>query len=138
MRTSDRRAHSSLTRQLPFNVPFSAKTNLIGCFLGGWAAHCAKCFDAIHSATLDAVRALAQKHFGRARALLGDVRVLCDALVEQRRAAARELIAFQLKLEDPPFTINDVYFSACRKKFLTQYRAAQKVGSCTFFVWRAC
>lgn len=83
---------------------------------------------------LQTLHAVVQRHFGRVggRALLGDVRLLCDALVERRRLSTRGLIAFQLKLEDPPFTVNDVYFSACRDKFLAQYRAAQKVCLCGF------
>lgn len=119
-----------MTRQLPFNVPFSVKSDLIKRSFDGWEAYCLGCFDAIHRATVTEFHALAQKYFGAfgATSLLADVRVLLDDLVEKYRVRTLELVKFQLELEDPPFTVNDHYFSACRDKYLAQYKAASKVG----------
>lgn len=131
-------AASSLTRQLPFNVPFSVKVNLIERCFDDWEKHCVDCFNTIHKATLAQLRDLSQKHFGyfHGTPLLAEVRMLCDDLVERHRLKTLELIRFQLKLESPPFTVNDHYLSACRDKYLAQYKGARsKVGLCCAEDW---
>ncbi|KIP02346.1 hypothetical protein PHLGIDRAFT_79251, partial [Phlebiopsis gigantea 11061_1 CR5-6] len=114
---------------LPSNVPLSVTTDLIKRCTIDWDKHCLECFDAIHAATLTKVHGLARSHFGRysSTSLLADVLLLCDELVEKFRLKTLELIKFQLKLEESPFTMNDAYFSACKDKYLVQYKAAQKV-----------
>ena len=120
----------SLTRQLPFNVPFAVKVNLIEQFFGNWETYCLDCFNAIHKVTQQELRDLAQRRFGGSAGtvLLAEVHMICDELVEKHRLKALELIKFQLQLENPPFTMNDHYFSACRVKYLSQYKSAKKVS----------
>ncbi|KIP02343.1 hypothetical protein PHLGIDRAFT_298819 [Phlebiopsis gigantea 11061_1 CR5-6] len=126
----DVRAHiqSSLTRQLPFNVPFSVKVGFIERCFSEWEKFCVQCFDAVHCATTSELGRLARAHFGGARGatLLADVRIHCDDLVKRHREETLKFIRFVLELEDPPFTVNDHYFSACRDKYLAQYKAAGK------------
>ncbi|KIP02342.1 hypothetical protein PHLGIDRAFT_32230 [Phlebiopsis gigantea 11061_1 CR5-6] len=122
---------SYIQRSLPFNVPFSVKVDLIKRSFENWEAHCLTCFDTIHRATVAELRSLAQQYFGgfSGTTLLADVRLLVDDLVEKHRLKTLELVKFQLELEDPPFTVNDHYFSACRDNYLAQYKAASKVAA---------
>ena len=53
---------SSLTRQLPFNVPFSVKVDFIERCFDDWEKHCLQCFDAIHRATEAEIGSLAVAH----------------------------------------------------------------------------
>ena len=122
---------SSLTRQLPFNVPFSVKVSLIENCFDDWNMRCVQCFDAVHDATAEQLRSLVQKHFNgfSGTTLLGRVHSLCMELVERCRQQTLERLDFLLQMEDPPFTLNDHYFSACREGYLAQYKAARRVST---------
>jgi hypothetical protein len=54
----------SLTRQLPFNVPYIAKVALIEQTFTDWGGYCKKCFSTIYEATLEELHQLVQSHFG--------------------------------------------------------------------------
>lgn len=90
-----------------------------------------QCFDAVHRATATELARLAQAHFGGSggATLLADVRMHCDDLVKRHREETLKFMHFMLAMEDPPFTVNDHYFSACRDKYLAQYKSAGKVRS---------
>ena len=124
------RFDSSLTRQLPFNIPFSVKVSLTERCFDEWENHCVQCFDTIHRATEAEIRDLVHKHFGSVggAALIADVRMHCDDLIKKHRAEALKFIQMLLKTEDPPFTVNDHYFSACRDRYLAEFKTARKVS----------
>ncbi|KAJ7280259.1 hypothetical protein C8J57DRAFT_1220751 [Mycena rebaudengoi] len=82
----------SLTRQLPFNIPFSAKIKLT---------------------LLDEMIA---EEFGRFSGLEERVRgIVIEGLLQSR-------IKWLLELESPPFTLNTHYFTSYRKKYLEKCR----------------
>ena len=119
----------SLTRQLPYNVPFSAKVALIREMFRDWDAYCNKCFSAVYDAAIEELRSLVQTHFGSfaGTPLLDHVRMIIDEQVEKSREKTVERIQWMLELEDPPFTNNDRYFSSYRDKYLAQYKAIRQV-----------
>ncbi|GJE98371.1 P-loop containing nucleoside triphosphate hydrolase protein [Phanerochaete sordida] len=119
---------SSLTRELPHNVPFAAKVALIARFLADWDEHCRRCSGAVHAAALRELQGLVRAHFGQYRgtALMDHVEGMLEEQVERCRAATAQRLAWLLALESPPFTNNDHYFSAYREKYLTRYKDARK------------
>lgn len=56
---------SSLTRQLPFNIPFSAKAGLIEQCFEDWPLYSTTCFSTVYSAFEDVVNPLISQEFGR-------------------------------------------------------------------------
>ncbi|CAL1697633.1 unnamed protein product [Somion occarium] len=96
----------SITRELPFNVPFRAKVALVEQFYADWHRYCQTCFDSIYGATLTELQMLVDHHF------------------TQFNATA--LLDHMLKLEDPPFTLNDHYFATYRDKYLSRYKEARQ------------
>ena len=54
----------SLTRQLPYNVPFNAKVGLIERCFEDWHAHSMSCFDVVHNAARQSFGQLVDKYFG--------------------------------------------------------------------------
>lgn len=109
-------------------MPFSAKASLIDRFLVDWFHYCEKCFTAVHAATTKALQKLVARHFGRYTSALADhVLTIIEGLVEQCRAETVARIKWLLELENPPFTMNDHYFSMYRDKFLAHYKASRKV-----------
>ncbi|CAL1705006.1 unnamed protein product [Somion occarium] len=127
MYLEDVRAHiqKSLTRELPFNVPYRAKVTLIECFFADWEDYCQKCFDTIYHATLKEIICLVQRHFGQhsSTSLPGHVRSIVEDQIEVSRRKTQERIKWLLELERPPFTVNDHYFASKREKYLIQYKS---------------
>lgn len=122
---------SSLTRQLPYNVPFSAKVALIERLFRDWESHYLRCFAVVHEATLDELKQLVEHHFGRftATPLLDHVNSIIEEQVEQCRSKTIEKMQWMLELENPPFTNNDHYFSSNRDKYLARYKEVRAVSS---------
>ena len=50
-----------------------------------------------------------------------------DGELEKFRTQTVATIEWLIELEDPPFTLNDHYFSSGREKFLAQYRGERQV-----------
>ncbi|KAJ3559507.1 hypothetical protein NM688_g311 [Phlebia brevispora] len=128
----DVRTHiqSSLTRQLPYNVPFEAKVSLIERIFKEWDQYSTKCFDLVHNATLEEVKDLIDLRFGRYTTSLPDqIATIMENVIERASEKTRERIEWMLQLEDPPFTLNDHYFSTYREKYLARYKEARKASS---------
>ena len=121
---------SSLTRQLPFNTPFSAKVALIEKIFESWEDHCSVCFITVYEATIDELHDLSQKHFGNLiqTPLLDHVNTIIEDQVEKAKSKTVEQMRWMLDLEYPPFTNNDHYFSSYRDKYLAKYKDARKVS----------
>ncbi|KAJ3486023.1 hypothetical protein NLI96_g4541 [Meripilus lineatus] len=130
MYLSDVRQHikSSITRELPFNVPFRAKVTLIENFFEEWHIFCDACFESVHLSASEQLAKLVRKHFGQmvATGLYDHVSSIVEAEIERAREKAKERIKWMLALEYPPFTLNDHYFSSYREKYLTKYRKARR------------
>lgn len=83
----------SLTRELPFNIPFKAKVTLIQKFLADWDTHSLACFDEVHSASADELKKLVKAHFGEYAGLLDHVDAVVEELVERQERNTRERIS---------------------------------------------
>ncbi len=57
--------YRSLTRQLPFNLPFSAKVGLIEQCFDDWPSHAMQCFDTVRFVVENHIGELVVEHFGR-------------------------------------------------------------------------
>lgn len=122
----------SLTRQLPYNVPFVAKVSLIENIFQDWDQYSLKCFDAVYAVTLQEMKRLIDQRFGRFNTALPDhISTIVENLVEHAREKTRERIEWMLELENPPFTMNDHYFSTYRDKYLAKYKEARKASVST-------
>ena len=131
-------ALSSLTRELPHNVPYSAKVTLIQRSFVDWDEHCNRCFGTVHAAALAELKDLVRTHFSayKGTALLDHVDAMVESQVECCRVTTVERVQWMLALESPPFTLNDHYFSSYREKYLTRYKDARKVSPITFYPCR--
>ncbi|KAJ3559503.1 hypothetical protein NM688_g304 [Phlebia brevispora] len=117
----------SLTRQLPHYVPFTSQVFLIERFCADWDVHCQKCFSVVHDATLTILRQCVESHFGRFRTVLRDrVNMIVDDLVERCRSDTLKRIDWMLKLENPPYTENDHYYSRYHEEYMTRYKKARQ------------
>ncbi|KAF7797716.1 hypothetical protein EIP86_008916 [Pleurotus ostreatoroseus] len=118
---------SSLTRQLPYNVPFRAKVALIEKIFKDWDIYCEKCFSSVYDVTLAALKDCIKTSFGTFRTSLPDhVHVIVEDLVEQCKTATLARIDWMLQLENPPFTLNDHYFANYREEYLKRYKKARQ------------
>ncbi|KAG8941062.1 hypothetical protein FRC03_004895 [Tulasnella sp. 419] len=118
----------SLTRELPFNVPFSAKQGLIHRAMASWEYDALECFRFIRAAVASHMSELVEEHFGRfARSGLTDtVESIVQKLIEHHEEETIERIRWLIRLEHRPFTQNQHYLSAYRDKYLSKYRGARR------------
>jgi len=124
---------NSLTRQLPFNVPFAAKRGLIDRSFTSWNDHASTYFDTVSHAASEQLNEIIEDHFARfAMSPLRDhVRNIVDEQVNRHRNMTSDRIAWFLGLERPPFTQNHHYLSSLRDAYLSKYRAVR--GELTFY-----
>ncbi|KAI0078419.1 hypothetical protein K474DRAFT_1744981 [Panus rudis PR-1116 ss-1] len=126
-----RHIERSLTRELPFNVPFRAKISLIRRFYEEWENHSLKCFEQVLVAAQQELTRLVDHHFGmfNSTSLLDHVQTIVEDQIEECRHKTQQRIRWMLELEDPPFTLNTHYFSSYREKYLSSYKANRKGSS---------
>jgi hypothetical protein len=117
----------SLTRELPFNVPFQAKVSLIQRFFIDWEDHCQRCFEDVNTAATEELKKLLSQHFGEYAGLVDHVDAVVEELLECRRRDTLSRINWMLELENPPFTNNSHYFASYREKYLNKYKEARQV-----------
>ncbi|KAG8885743.1 hypothetical protein FRB98_001655 [Tulasnella sp. 332] len=120
--------HGSLTRELPFNVPFSAKEGLIRKSMKEWEEHALDCFNIVRECVADQLDTLVEKHFGRfARTtLLDTVFAIIQRLIEKRQDETVTRLKWLIKLEHRPYTQNHHYLSSYRDKYLSKYRGERR------------
>lgn len=94
LRSIKENIQKSITRELPFNVPFRAKVALVEQFYADWHRYCQTCFDSIYGATLTELQMLVDHHFTQfnATALLDHVRLIVEWQVEISRQRTQERI----------------------------------------------
>jgi len=130
MYLSDVRDHiqRSLTRELPFNVPFRAKVSLIEKFSSNWGVFSDSCFEQVHKAALFELKQFVDSKFsqvGSSSGLWDHVSTIVEDQVERARVMTQERIEWMLGMENPPFTLNDHYFASYREKYLAEFKAAR-------------
>jgi len=118
----------SLTRELPYNVPFPAKAKLIKQSMAEWHYYCLKCFNDVKDDLRTHLLALVRKHYERyTRGGLEDhVRRIIEIEIDRCDLATKDRIKWLLELEDPPFTKNDHYFASYRENYLAQYKESRR------------
>ncbi|THH14151.1 hypothetical protein EW146_g6152 [Bondarzewia mesenterica] len=119
----DMRAHieRSVTRQLPNNVPFPAKTSLIVEFQSKWADAANACFSRVREITMRVLLECVKSRFGRWANLHAQVRACITDLVKKHYDACQAFISAALEIERTPFTQNTHYLQTCKEKWLTRY-----------------
>ncbi|KAG9045356.1 hypothetical protein FS837_006454 [Tulasnella sp. UAMH 9824] len=119
---------SALTRELPFNVPFSAKEGLIRQSMEDWEDAALDCFKVIREAVAEQLDGLVDTHFGRfARSsLLDTVYAVVQRLIEKRQDETVSRIKWLMRLERRPYTQNHHYLTTYRDKFLSKYRGERR------------
>ncbi|KAI0363545.1 hypothetical protein BV20DRAFT_1031177 [Pilatotrama ljubarskyi] len=116
---------TSVTRELPGNVPYAAKVSLIQAFQQGWEDTALRCFEEVQAAFKEAVAGFVREEFDRysnLKAIIGPVTMeLINSCAETTTAQIRAILA----LETSPFTQNDHYLSESRDKYLAKYKDAR-------------
>ncbi|KAF8519778.1 P-loop containing nucleoside triphosphate hydrolase protein [Hysterangium stoloniferum] len=118
--------HVSTGRELPFNVPYSAKSTLIKKNLSNWGTITEAFFDSVHRRSSQRLANAIEEHFSRFSDLKVDVRNIVDGEIKRLRKLTLERLEWFLKLENPPYTQSDLYFSSLIEKYLTKYKGAQR------------
>ncbi|TFY83071.1 hypothetical protein EWM64_g941 [Hericium alpestre] len=115
------RAHveNSMTRELPNNVPFSAKVSLIKEFQYRWPEAAKACFSAVHDNLMRQLLACVHSDFGRWESLHGQIRNFMTDLVKKHADACQTIIKTMLESEHTPFTQNEHYLHTCEEKWLS-------------------
>ncbi|KAH9854523.1 P-loop containing nucleoside triphosphate hydrolase protein [Lenzites betulinus] len=120
-----RHIRTSVTRELPGNVPYAAKVSLIQTFQQGWEVIARECFEEVHDIFKDTVADVIHEEFDRysnLKAIIGPVTTeLINSCAETTIAQIHTVLA----REHAPFTQNGHYLSECRDKWLAKYKDAR-------------
>ncbi|KAG1745129.1 P-loop containing nucleoside triphosphate hydrolase protein, partial [Suillus paluster] len=127
--------HEAIGWELPNNVPYQAKANLIAQFTKLWVAPSERCLAGINDVIDQVISTLISIHFGRFKVLEDYVSNLIRIQVDICKARAREAVNMALDLETTPYyTQNTHYLQALREKWLAHYKT---VHSNPFRYYRA-
>ncbi|KAG0701485.1 P-loop containing nucleoside triphosphate hydrolase protein [Suillus ampliporus] len=116
--------------ELPNNVPYQAKANLIAQFTKLWVAPSERCLAAINLVLDQVIKELISIHFGRFKVLEEYVGNLIRIQVDVSKAHAQEAVKTALDLETVPhYTQNTHYLQTLREKWLAHYKTARNRSS---------
>ncbi|KAG1745120.1 P-loop containing nucleoside triphosphate hydrolase protein [Suillus paluster] len=111
--------------ELPNNVPYQAKANLIAQFTKLWIAPSERCLATINDVLDEVITTLIGIHFGRFKVLEGYVGIQVDVC----KARAQEAVKTALDLETTPYyTQNTHYLQTLREKWLAHYKTSMEEG----------
>ncbi|PIL25642.1 transporter [Ganoderma sinense ZZ0214-1] len=120
------RIQSSITRELPNNVPYSAKRSFIFDFQESWEREATACFQKIHEAFKDTLMEAMKQMFERFANLKA---VVAPVVLEQLQTHAKQAVAhistILLLEKASPFTQNTHYLSEKRDIHLAKYKQAR-------------
>ncbi|KAG1748049.1 P-loop containing nucleoside triphosphate hydrolase protein [Suillus lakei] len=118
--------HESIGWELPNNVPYQAKANLIAQFIKLWVAPSERCLTGINDVLDQVINTLISIHFGRFKVLEGYVGDLIRTQVDVCKALAKEAVKTALDLETTPYyTQNTHYLQTLCEKWLAYYKAVR-------------
>ncbi|KAJ6478750.1 P-loop containing nucleoside triphosphate hydrolase protein [Mycena vitilis] len=131
---TDVRAHieKSITRELPGNIPFSAKKSLITAFQHNWLPCAVDCFNSVKHSMVALLMRCIDERFGRFEALQTRLKSCITDIAAKLYTSCAEFLMAMLDVEQMPFTQNDHYLSASTEKWLSIYkdeRAGKKRSS---------
>ncbi|PBK78407.1 hypothetical protein ARMSODRAFT_947314 [Armillaria solidipes] len=112
----------SLTRELPNNVPFEAKVELINAFQATWHASVMNCFNRVQGCTYEVLMKCIEKDFSRYVILQGHLKTFIMELMNECRATCSVVLNATLDVEKIPFTQNTHYLEATTDKWLAKYK----------------
>ncbi|KAJ7099999.1 P-loop containing nucleoside triphosphate hydrolase protein [Mycena belliarum] len=112
----------SITRELPGNIPFSAKKSLITAFQHSWLKFVKDCFDAVKHAMLALLMRCIDDKFGRYELLKTRMTVVITAITGKYYEDCGNFLMALLEVEQMPFTMNDHYLQSSTEKWLSRYK----------------
>ncbi|KAG2335317.1 hypothetical protein BDR05DRAFT_942653 [Suillus weaverae] len=122
----------SIAWELPNNVPYQAKANLIAQFTKLWVAPSERCLAGINDVLDQVIDTLISTHFGRFKVLEGYVGELIRTQVGVCKARAQEAVKTALALETTPhYTQNTHYLQTLREKWLAHYKTVKPAPHAT-------
>ncbi|KAH0580123.1 hypothetical protein H2248_002929 [Termitomyces sp. 'cryptogamus'] len=114
---------SSITRELPNNVPFSAKIDLIPKFQASWESAVETCFTAVRKHVQDMLEHQIRHTFHRYEHLEGHVRIFVSEIVQRHFETCNTIIGPVLQAEATPLTQNTHYLADLTAKWSSTYKA---------------
>ncbi|KAG7448030.1 P-loop containing nucleoside triphosphate hydrolase protein [Guyanagaster necrorhizus] len=117
-----RHIQSSLTRELPNNVPFEAKVELINAFQATWHVSVMNCFNRVQGCTYEVLIKCIEKDFSRYVILQGHLKTFIVELINDCRATCSAVLDATLEVEKSPFTQNTHYLEDTTDKWLAKYK----------------
>ncbi|OCH87803.1 hypothetical protein OBBRIDRAFT_827487 [Obba rivulosa] len=115
----------SVTRELPNNIPYPAKVELIRASQGTWLSKSRDCFEDVYKECIQTVMHLIDTRFSRYENLKTRMRLAVTDLIKERRDATLIFLSSLLQLETTPFTQNDHYLADGSAATLARYKAAR-------------
>ncbi|KAJ7590319.1 P-loop containing nucleoside triphosphate hydrolase protein [Mycena floridula] len=118
------RAHiaNSITRELPNNVPFSAKVALIDAFQGRWNDIVAQCLETVKNVLNAVLTERIDERFGTYESLRLCIRSYMMELVAKHFLVCQQFLNDILGMELIPFTQNNHYLQTCTEKWEAKYK----------------
>ncbi|KAG6848187.1 hypothetical protein H0H93_002553 [Arthromyces matolae] len=127
----DMRAHirESIARELPNNVPFPAKVELITRFQARWESATDDCFQAVRQHVEDMLDGHVKNTFQRYQHLERHVQIYIRELVQKHFDSCNLVLRPILQAEETPFTQNTHYLSESTSKWSSAYKS-KRSGNC--------
>ncbi|KAK7679580.1 hypothetical protein QCA50_017290 [Cerrena zonata] len=121
---TDVRKHiqSSLARELPNNVPYSAKVVLIHSFQRDWKSLSMNCFAAVQMVLREITEKLISDVFHRHPNLEPKIRLAVSELIVSKRDDTMRQLERLLRYESLPFTQNSDSLAQVRDTYLWKYK----------------
>jgi GTPase SAR1 family protein len=133
MYLDDVQAHieKNTSRELPYNVPYDAKVELMKKVTESWTPSTLDCFEEVHTVFTTEVMRMVDSHFHRFGRLQSSVKTFITEEVDTHREKTESLLRLFLQFELTPFTQNLHYFSDKRESYMAHYqeeRRKEKTG----------
>ncbi|KAJ7223681.1 P-loop containing nucleoside triphosphate hydrolase protein [Mycena haematopus] len=121
---TDVRTHiaKSITRELPGNIPFSAKKTLITAFQQNWLACAVSCFNDVKQSMVALLLRCIEEKFGRYELLHKRLTTCIKDMAEKYSRSCGDYLMAMLEVELMPFTMNDHYLHSSTEKWLSRYK----------------
>ncbi|KAK0210987.1 P-loop containing nucleoside triphosphate hydrolase protein [Desarmillaria ectypa] len=117
-----RHIQSSLTRELPNNVPFEAKVELITAFQTTWYASVMNCFNRVQGCTYEVLMGCIERDFARYTILKGHPKAFIMELMNDCHMTCLVVLNATLEVEKSPFTQNTHYLEDPTDKWLAKHK----------------
>ncbi|KZT07896.1 uncharacterized protein LAESUDRAFT_811749 [Laetiporus sulphureus 93-53] len=115
----------SVTRELPYNVPYSAKMSLIQDFQDSWERLSRETFEKVYQQFDSILTSVTHKEFSQYAQLQARINAAVQEILKIRKKAALTYLINMLQLEKTPFTQNDHYLASKASSYLARYKDAR-------------